>query len=61
MTAWIDGHVDAADWLFLIGAVLAALAAVLAAAGQTAPPRLLTPGVLFPAAVALVAVGLLVL
>ena len=51
------GHVDLSDWLFLIAAVLFAVAGVYAALQRPEP----THGALIPFGLALVAVALLVL
>jgi hypothetical protein len=57
VTAFVSGHTDLADWLFLIGAICAGLASLLMLTARPDPSR----GALFPAALALVAIGLLVL
>lgn len=52
-----DGHVYAADWLFLIAAVIFGLAAIIA--GARLPDR--TRGTLIPAGLCLVAIAWLLL
>ena len=53
----LSGHVDLADWLWLIAAVLFAVAGVLAAIQKPDP----THGALVPFGLSLVALGWLVL
>ena len=58
LAALIEGKTDLADWLFLIGALLGAVAAV---AYATLPPYKSPPAALVAGCVALTAFGLLVL
>jgi hypothetical protein len=57
ITTLSTGHVDLADWLFLIAAILFVLAGVLAAIQKPDP----THGALVPFGLALIAVAWLVL